>query len=184
MLDIDTISHSDALHNKQLKSLNLKGLCKYDSLHRAYMFAQSNTPANCSHILIFFKVLACYAIYPHTHQWYRINAHKIMENHIIALCNDKQVHMLWLPSAGLGETNAFETIARLITTNNHTNTDQANNNTSSNPPPNSIPDNQSNIILQQLSRLTKELKIFTTHVSRNITEMTQAQKLLMKTQAK
>ena len=79
--------------------------------------------------------MACYTIYPDTHQWYRINAHKFMENHNIALCNDKPVYLMMLPPVGPGETNAFETTARLITPNSHTNTDQASNITNSTSPP-------------------------------------------------
>ena len=59
IMDIDTLSHSDALCNKILQSLNLNGLCKYDSLHKAYTFEQSSIPVNCSHIFIFLKTLAC-----------------------------------------------------------------------------------------------------------------------------
>ena len=55
IMDIDTLSHSSALCNKILQSLNLNGLCKYDSLCKAYIFEQSNILVNCSHILIFIK---------------------------------------------------------------------------------------------------------------------------------
>ena len=101
-----------------------------------------------------------------------------MEHHDVALCNDKSVHMVQLPPAEPGERNAFETITRLMSTNGETNTDQASNITNSFATPNSIPstDNQSNIIRQQFSRLTEELKTFTTIVSSNISEMTLAHK--------
>ena len=36
IMDIDTISHANTPHNKLLKSLNINGLCKYDSLHKVY----------------------------------------------------------------------------------------------------------------------------------------------------
>ena len=111
-----------------------------------------------------------------THQWYRINTHKIMEHHDVVHCNDKSFYMVQLPPAEPGERNAFETITRLMSANGKTNTDQANNVTNSSSTPNSMPptDNQSSIILQQFNRLTVELKTFVTLVSSNITEMTQA----------
>ena len=61
---------------------------------------------------------------------------------------------------------------------NDTNNDQTCNITNSSSTPDSIPpiDNQSNIILQQFSRLKEELKTFTTLVSSNISEMTLAHK--------
>ena len=133
-MDIDTLSHSNTLCNKILKSLNLKGLCKYDSFHKAYIFEQSNILVNCSHILIFLKPLACYTVNPDMHKWYRINNHKIMENHNIAVCNDKRVNMVQVPQAEPLDANATETFARLTTINSNTNVDQASNYTNGNPP--------------------------------------------------
>ena len=40
IMDIDILLHSNTLCNKILQSLNLNGLCKYDSLHKAYIFEQ------------------------------------------------------------------------------------------------------------------------------------------------
>ena len=51
----------------------------------------------------------CYAITPSTHQWYKINANEILQNHKLALCDDQSPHMVPLPLA----INAFMTIARL-----------------------------------------------------------------------
>ena len=143
-----------------MKYLNQKGLCKYDSLHKAYIFEQSTISVNCSHILISLKHLACYMVNSDTHQWYRINSHKIMERKNIITCNDQTVNMTQLPPADPPEANAIETFARLTTINSNTNIDQASNNINDNPPLNSIPfpDNQSSIIIDQFSQLTEELK--------------------------
>ena len=94
---IDTLLHSNALCNKILQSLNLNGLCTYDSLHKSDIFEQSNSLVNCSYILIFLQNSACYTINLVTHQWYRINTHEIMDSHNITICNDKTVHMVQLP---------------------------------------------------------------------------------------
>ena len=80
-MDIDRLSHSNTLHHKIMKSLNQKGLCKFDSLQKTYIFEQSTIPVNSSHILIFLKHLAHYTVNPDTHQWYRVNSHKIRESH-------------------------------------------------------------------------------------------------------
>ena len=63
-----------------------------------------------------------------------------------------------------------------MSTNGETNTDQASNIANSTSTPYSVPptDKQSNIILQQFSRLTEELNTVTTLVSSNISEMTLA----------
>ena len=161
-MDIDRLSHSNTLHDQIMESLNQKSLCKYDSLHKAYVFQQSAILVNCSHILIFLKHLHCYTVNPDTHQWYRINSHKIQENHNVAICNDKTVNTIQLPPAEPPEANAIETFARLTTINSNTNVDQISNNTNGNPPLNSIPlpDNQSSIIIDQFSQLKEELKIF------------------------
>ena len=52
----------------------------------------------------------CYVITPH--QWYKINANEILENHKLALCDDQSTNMVVLP-AEPPETNAFTTITRL-----------------------------------------------------------------------
>ena len=90
ILDIDILSHSDILRDKMLKSLNLQGLYKYDGSCKIYMFDQSLKTVNCSQILIFLNVLACYTIHPDTHQWYRINTHGIMEHYDVALLTINQ----------------------------------------------------------------------------------------------
>ena len=133
-MDIDGLSHSNKLRNQIMKSLNLKGLCKYISLHKAYMFEESNILVNFSHILIFLKPSACYMVNPNMHQWYRINSHKIMESHNIIICNDKTVNMVQLPPAEPPEANAIETFARLTTIKSNTNIDQDNINTNRSPP--------------------------------------------------
>ena len=51
----------------------------------------------------------CYVITPHTHQWYKINANKILENHILALCDDQSAQMVPLPP----EINAYTSMIRL-----------------------------------------------------------------------
>ena len=50
ILDIDTLSHSGTLQHKMLKSLNLKGLCKYDDSHKIYLFDQASKLVNFSQI--------------------------------------------------------------------------------------------------------------------------------------
>ena len=91
-MDIDTLSHSNALHDKILQLLNLKGLCKYDSLCKAYIFELSNIPVDCSHILIFLNSSAHYTITPHTDQWYRLSTHEFMDSHNITICNENSQH--------------------------------------------------------------------------------------------
>ena len=67
-----------------------------------------------SHFLtLIVKQSTCYPITPDTHQWYRINANEITDNHKIALCNTPTVHMVPLPLAEPSEINSVETIARL-----------------------------------------------------------------------
>ena len=39
IMNIDRLSHSNTLHNQIMKSLNQRGLSKYDGLHKAYMFS-------------------------------------------------------------------------------------------------------------------------------------------------
>ena len=120
-MDIDKLLHCNALHNKILQSLNFNGLCKYDSLHKAYIFEQPDNLVNCSHILIFLKkTLTCNTITPDTHQWYRISTHEITDSHNITICNDRTVKMEQLPSAESNEANAIETFPRLSTTNSET----------------------------------------------------------------
>ena len=43
----------------------------------------------------------------------QINAHEILENHTLALCNDQLTHMVPIPPAEPPEINAFITTARL-----------------------------------------------------------------------
>ena len=93
--------------------MNLNGLCKYDTLQQAYQFEHSNKPVNCPHILVFLKQSTHYTVNPGTHQWYRINASGITNNHIIAICNDDSIKMLPLPPAEPSEFNVFGTIVRL-----------------------------------------------------------------------
>ena len=113
-MPIDTLSHSIALCNKILRSLNINGLCTYDNLHKAYIFEQSNSLVNCSYILIFLQNSACYTINANTHHWNRINTNEIMDSHNISICNDKIVHMVQLPPAKPNEANAIETFANCI----------------------------------------------------------------------
>ena len=116
--------HIQTLWNKILKSLNLNGLCKYDSLHNAYIFEHSNSPVNCSCILIFLKTSPCYTITPDTHQWYRINTHEITDSHNITICNDTTVNMVQLTPVEPNEANAIETFARLTNSNSQMDVDQ------------------------------------------------------------
>ena len=139
MLDIDILSHSNTLYNQIMGFLNQTGLCKYDSLCRAYVFVQSAIPANCSYILIFLKHLACYTINPYTHQWYRIDSHEIKESHNVTICNDKTVNMVQLPPAEPPEANAMESFARLTAINSNTTVDQISNKTNGNSPVNNMP---------------------------------------------
>ena len=113
IMDIDVMSHSTTLCNQILQALNVNSLCKYDNLHKAYLFENSNKPVNCSYILVFLKQSVCYAITPDTHQWYRMNTNEITDNHNIALCNDPVIKQVPLPTAGPSEPNPFETIVRL-----------------------------------------------------------------------
>ena len=171
-MDIDTISHSNALHNKILKSLILNGLCQYDNLCKAYSFEHLDILVNCSSNSVFLKTLACYTTTSDTHQWYRINTLEITYSHNIVICNDQTVNMVQLPPAESHEANAIETFAKLTTTNNQMNVDQLNNRQPStnshnsnecNASSNNIlsPDNQSIIILHQFSIMAEELKNFT-----------------------
>ena len=123
-MDIDKLSHSNTLHNKIVKSLNLVGLCRYDSLCKAYIFEQSKSLVNCLHILIFLKHFACYTIIPDTHQWHGINTYEIMKSHNITICNDKIGNMVQLPPAEPPEANVIDTFARLTTIYSNTNVDQ------------------------------------------------------------
>ena len=152
-----------------MKSLHQKGLCTYNSLHKAYIFEQSTIPFNCSHISIFLKHLACYTVNLDTHQWYRINSHEIIKNHNIAICKNKTVNMVQLPPAEPPNVNAIKTFGRLTARNGNTNIDQASNNTHGNPCPAlhniPFPNNQSTIIKDQFSQLTEELKNITKPVS-------------------
>ena len=111
IMNIDAISHSNPLHNNKLKSLNCNGLCKYDSLYKAYIFEHSDILVNCSY----------------TPQWYRINTHEIMDSHNIAICNDQTVNIVQLPPVESNEANAIETFARLTTTHRKTKVGQLNN---------------------------------------------------------
>ena len=92
--DIDKLSHSPTLCNKVSQSLNINGLCKYDHSCQAYLFEHSNKPVNCSQILVFLKQSTCYTINTDTHQWYRINMKKIIDNHTIAICNGSTINMV------------------------------------------------------------------------------------------
>ena len=186
-MNIDELPHSSTLQNKMLWELYLHGLCKYSSTQQEYLYENSNKIVNCSYILVFLKS-TCYTFTPDTHQWYRINANEITDNHKIALCNDPTVHMVPLPSAEPLEVNAVETMERLThshTSKNHPNDNfpqsiyshvsSTNNSTNNSPQHNAIhPYDQSTVILQQFSMIIHELKNFTDKVSGDITENTQA----------
>ena len=94
---------------------------RHDMLHQAYVYENSNKIINCSYILVFLKQSTCYTTTPDKHQWYRINANEITDNHKIALCNDPTVHMVPLPSVEPSEVNTVETIARLTLSQIHKN---------------------------------------------------------------
>ena len=59
IMDIDRLYPSDTLHNQIMESLNCKGLCKYNSLCRAYVFKQSANLVNCAHLHNFQLVMQC-----------------------------------------------------------------------------------------------------------------------------
>ena len=113
----------------------------------------------------------CYGIKPHANQWYKINANEILENHKLALCNDKLTHMIPVPPAEPPEINTFTTITRLTflqakdgqVSNTHkqpmySNIPLVNQNTnSSHQSQNVQPHDISNVMLQQLSMITQEL---------------------------
>ena len=98
---------------------------------------------------------------------------KIADHHNIALCNDPTINMVPLPIAEPSESIAFETIERLVLSQNqrgllNDNQTQAtpytsiltNNNTCNIPQTNMAQSHdQSIIILQQFSMITEELKM-------------------------
>ena len=94
IIDIDKLSDSSTTCYKVLQAMNLNGLCKYDNSHQAHLFEHSNKLVNCSHILVFLKQSACYTVNQDTHQWYRINANKISNNHTKAIPNDSTIKMV------------------------------------------------------------------------------------------
>ena len=112
-MDIDASSHSPTLCNKILQELNLNGLCQYNNLHKAYIFKKSTHIVNCSYMFIFLRQSTCCVIMPHAHQWYKINANEILENHKLVLCDDQMTHMVLGPPAELPEINAITTTERL-----------------------------------------------------------------------
>ena len=175
IMDIHKLSHSNTVCNKILQSLNPNGLCRYDNSHQAYLFEHTNKPVKCSHILVFFKQSTCYTVTPDTHQWYRINTNEITDNHNIAICNDTTINMVPLPPAEPPEFNAFETISRLLLSQNqrdlpHNIQTQTNPNTSiiTN---NSIGSTPKTNITQPC--IMKELQNFTNKVLGDITKITQ-----------
>ena len=93
-MGIKTMSQTPEIHNKILQELNQNGLCQYSKSHKAYIFEQSNQSVNCSHVFMFLKMATCYVITPHTHQWYKINTNEILQDHKLAFCDDKVVHMV------------------------------------------------------------------------------------------
>ena len=113
IMNIDALSHSPTPHHKILQEFNLNGLCKNNNTYQSYLYKNSNKMVNCPYILVFLKKSTYNAITPDTHQWYRINANKITDNHKIALCNDLTDHMVPLSSVKPSEVNAVETVARL-----------------------------------------------------------------------
>ena len=173
IMNIDALSYSTTLHNKIKQSINLNGLCKYDTLHKAYLFEYSNKPVNCFYILVFLKQSACYTITLDTHQCYRINTNEITDNHNIVLCNDPTLNMVPLSTAELSESNTFEAIARLIPSENQRDLPNSNqtqatlntliltNNNICNTSQNSMAQShdQCTIILQIFSMITQELKL-------------------------
>ena len=169
--DINALSHSSTICNQILQALNLNGFCKYDNLHKVYLFENSNKSVNCSYVLAFLKQSAWYAINPDTHQWYGINTNEITDNHNIALCNDSISNMVLLPTAGPSESNAFETLVRLTLSQNQRNLSNNNqtqlissnsiltNNNTYNPSQNIVHSHvQSTIILQKFSMVMQELE--------------------------
>ena len=94
IMDINSLSHSPELCNEILQESNHSGLCQYNKSCKAYIFEKSNCILNCSHMLTFLRQSMCYVIAPHPHQWYKINANEITENHILALCDDQSAHMV------------------------------------------------------------------------------------------
>ena len=56
----------------------------------------------------------CYVITPHNHQWFKINAKEIPQNHELALCDDKLACMILYTSPKTSAINAYMTIARLM----------------------------------------------------------------------
>ena len=58
---------------------------------------------------MFLNVGRCYLITLHSHQWYRNNTKEFLQNHELALCDDKVAHMVALPPA----INAYMTIPRV-----------------------------------------------------------------------
>ena len=99
--------------NRIPQQFNLHDLCQYNNAHQTYIFENSNHTDNCSYILIFLSQSICYVITPDTHQWYKIMANKILENHKLACCNDQLPHMILIPPPEPPEFNSFTTIARL-----------------------------------------------------------------------
>ena len=96
-------------------------VCAHMTVYTRLAFlSRSNSPVNCSPILIFLQNSACYTIHPDMHQWYRINNQEITDTHYITIYNDKTVHIVQLPTARPNETNAVETFARLSIQNNPT----------------------------------------------------------------
>ena len=160
-----------------LQSLNLYGLCKYDNSHQAYLFEHSKKPLNCSYILVFLKQSTCYTVTPDTHQWYRTNTNEITDSHNITVCcNGTTLNMALLPTAEPFESNASETIVRLILSQDQRS--QCSDIQRQVIPNISILCNyitqshdQFTVILQQFSIITAELKNFTNKVPSNITKL-------------
>ena len=121
----------------------------------------------------FLRQSTCYVITPHIHQWYKINANEIRENHKLALCDDQSAHMVPLPPAEMPPINAFMTIRRLTLlqaqdgkiSDNHkqpmyNNIPLVNQNMEcSHQSQDVYPYNQSTIILQQFSIITQDHEI-------------------------
>ena len=160
-------------------------LCASMTIYAKHIFLEdSNKPIKCSCILVFLKQSACYTVNPDIHQWYMINTNKITDNHKIAICNDTTINMVPLPPAEPSEFNTFERIVRLSLPQNQRdlpNSTQTqaipytsiitDDNIGNTPKNNMIQShNQSTIILQQFSMITKELINFTNKVSEDITK--------------
>ena len=60
------------------------------------------------------KYSLCYVITPHTHQWYTFNAKEILQDHKLALCDDKIAHLVPFPPAGEPAINAYMTVLRVM----------------------------------------------------------------------